>query len=144
MEHPLRRGLLLFYIREKLPRESPRKACYQQHPPPNSACSSAVSEVAEGRFPLKKPVTPHPVSSHLVTSAQAEPTVPWTLFPSLVPGGAVVKHPPAIARDAGLIPESERSPGGGKSKPLQYSCLENSRGTWRAIQFMGSQRVRHD
>ena len=38
------------------------------------------------------------------------------------------------ARDAGSIPESERSPGEGKGKPLQYSCLENSmdRGAWRA------------
>ena len=28
-------------------------------------------------------------------------------------------------RDAVLIPGSERSPGGGHSNPLQYSCLEN-------------------
>ena len=28
-------------------------------------------------------------------------------------------------RDSGLIPESGRSPGGGRSSPLQYSCLEN-------------------
>ena len=27
--------------------------------------------------------------------------------------------------DAGLIPESERAPGGGHGNPLQYSCLEN-------------------
>ena len=81
---------------------------------------------------------------HLVASAQAEPAVPRTLFPSWVPGGAMVRHPPANARDAGSIPESERSSGGGKSKPFQYCCLENSRRAWRAIQFMGSQRVRHD
>ena len=33
-----------------------------------------------------------------------------------------------------LMPESERSPGGGHGSPLQYSCLENSmaRGAWRA------------
>ena len=33
--------------------------------------------------------------------------------------------------DAGLIPGSERSPGGGHNNPLQYSCLENpmDRGT---------------
>ena len=32
------------------------------------------------------------------------------------------------------IPRSGRSPGEGKSNPLQYSCLENSmdRGAWRA------------
>ena len=45
------------------------------------------------------------------------------------PGGAVVKNPPANAgeaRDAGLIPESERSSGDGNGNLLQYSCLENS------------------
>ena len=37
-------------------------------------------------------------------------------------------------RDTGLIPGSERSPGGGHGNPLQYSCLENcmDRGAWRA------------
>ena len=36
--------------------------------------------------------------------------------------------------------------GKGNDNPLQYSCMENSmdRGTWWAIQPMGSQRVRHD
>ena len=40
----------------------------------------------------------------------------------------VVKNLPANAgdiRDAGLIPGSGRSPGGGHGNPLQYSCLEN-------------------
>ena len=40
----------------------------------------------------------------------------------------VVKNPLANAgdlRDAGLIPGSGRSPGGGYGSPLQYSCLEN-------------------
>ena len=43
--------------------------------------------------------------------------------------GAVV--PPANAGDAGMIPGSGRSPGGGKGNPLQYSHLENpmDRGT---------------
>ena len=39
-----------------------------------------------------------------------------------------VKNPPASVediRDAGLIPGSERSPGGGNGNPLQDSCLEN-------------------
>ena len=49
------------------------------------------------------------------------------------PGGNSGKDPPANAgniRDAGL----ERSPGGGHSNPLQYSCLENPMvsGAWRA------------
>ena len=36
------------------------------------------------------------------------------------------------ARDIGSIPELGRSPGGGHSNPLKYSCLENSmdRGAW--------------
>ena len=38
------------------------------------------------------------------------------------------------ARDAGSIPGSGRSPGGGHGNPPQYSCLENpiARGAWRA------------
>ena len=40
----------------------------------------------------------------------------------------LVKNLPANAgdrRDAGLIPRSGRSPGGGHGNPLQYSCQEN-------------------
>ena len=40
----------------------------------------------------------------------------------------VVKNPSANAkdvRDAGSIPGSGRSPGGGNDNPLQYYCLEN-------------------
>ena len=40
----------------------------------------------------------------------------------------MVKNPPANAgdiRDAGLIPGSGRSAGGGHGHPLQYSCLGN-------------------
>ena len=38
-------------------------------------------------------------------------------------------------RDAGLVPGSGRSPGGGNGNPLQYSCRENlmDRGAWQAI-----------
>ena len=47
----------------------------------------------------------------------------------------VVKNLPANAgdvRDAGLMPGSERSPGGGHGSPLQYPCLETptDRGAW--------------
>ena len=45
-----------------------------------------------------------------------------------LPGGTVVKNPPANARDVrdlGSTPESGRSPGGGNGNPLQYSCLGN-------------------
>ena len=36
--------------------------------------------------------------------------------------------------DAGLIPRSGRSPGGGHDNPVQYSCLENpmDREAWQA------------
>ena len=49
----------------------------------------------------------------------------------------VVKNPPVDAgdiRDAGSIPWSGRSPGGGNGNPLQYCCLENpmDRGAWQA------------
>ena len=51
------------------------------------------------------------------------------------PSQVVVKNLPANARDTrdvGWIPGSGRSPGGGNSNPLQYSCLENpmDRGAW--------------
>ena len=49
----------------------------------------------------------------------------------------VVKNKPTDAgdeRDAGSIPGSGRSPGGGHGNPPQYSCLENplDRGAWWA------------
>ena len=52
---------------------------------------------------------------------------------------------PANAEDAGSIPRSRRSPGGGNSNPLQYSCVKNPMGkrVWWP-QSVGLQRVRHD
>ena len=52
----------------------------------------------------------------------------------------LVKNSPAKAgdgRDAGLIPGSGRSPGGGHDNPLQYSRLENpmDRGAWQAAVY---------
>ena len=52
----------------------------------------------------------------------------------------MVKNPPANSgdtRDVGLIPGLGRSPGGGHSNPLQYSCLENPTdgGAWRATVY---------
>ena len=49
------------------------------------------------------------------------------------------------AGDTGSILRSGRSPGEGNGNPHQYSCLGNpmDRGA-RRLQFMGSQRVRHD
>ena len=38
-------------------------------------------------------------------------------------------------RDAGLIPGSGRSLGGGHGNPFQYACLDNpmDRGAWKAM-----------
>ena len=57
----------------------------------------------------------------------------------------MVKNSPANAgdiRDVGLIPGQGRSPGGGHSNPLQYSCLENpmDSGDW-GLWSMGSQEL---
>ena len=45
-----------------------------------------------------------------------------------------IKNLPANTGDAGLIPGSGRSPGGGNGNLFQYSCLKNpmDRGAWRA------------
>ena len=49
------------------------------------------------------------------------------------PGGISGKKP-TYAGDKGLIPGSERFPGGDHGNPLQYSSLENpmDRGAWQA------------
>ena len=47
----------------------------------------------------------------------------------------VVKNPSSDAgdsREVSSVPGWGRSPGGGNGNPLQYSCLENSRGDWWA------------
>ena len=51
------------------------------------------------------------------------------------PSGSVGKESACNAGDAGLIPGSGRSLGGGHGNSLQYSCLEDpmDRGAWRAI-----------
>ena len=51
-----------------------------------------------------------------------------------LPGGSVVKNPPANAGDPGSIPALGRSPGEGNANTLQYSWLGNpmDRGTWWA------------
>ena len=61
-----------------------------------------------------------------------------TMLSQGFPGGAVAKNPPPNAgeeRDTGSIPGSGRSPGGGNSHPVQYSCLENpmDRGAWATV-----------
>ena len=57
----------------------------------------------------------------------------------------MVKNLPANAGDtgdAGLIPGSGRSPGGGNGNPLQYSWLEKpmDRGAWRATVHVVAKR----
>ena len=50
----------------------------------------------------------------------------------------MLKNPPANAgdvRDAGLIPGSERSPGGEHGNPLHYSCLENPHGQRKLVGY---------
>ena len=53
----------------------------------------------------------------------------------------VIKNPLANAGDAGSIPGLGRSPGGGPSHPLQFSCLEIP---WTeelgGLQSLGSQK----
>ena len=61
----------------------------------------------------------------------------FTIYHSLTmgfPGSSTGKESACNMGDPGLIPGSERSPGGGHGNPLQYSCLENpmNGGTWQA------------
>ena len=59
------------------------------------------------------------------------------------PGGSAGKEPVCNAGDLGSVPQSGRSPGGGRGNPLQYSCLGESPRTEKpgGLQSMGSQRV---
>ena len=70
--------------------------------------------------------------------------------PKASQGALVVKNLPAIAgdvRDAGSIPRSGRSPGGGHGNPLLSSSLGNSmdRGAWEATVhgIAQSDRIEH-
>ena len=55
-------------------------------------------------------------------------------FADCLPGGSEGKAPASNAREPGLIPGSESSPGEGNGNLLQYSCLENPMdgGAWWA------------
>ena len=59
-----------------------------------------------------------------------------------------LKNLPANAgdiRDVGLIPGSERSPGGWHGNPFQNSCLENPMEEEPdGLQSIGSHRIGHD
>ena len=60
--------------------------------------------------------------------------------------GSLGKEHACNEGDTGSIPALERSPEGGHSNPLQYSCLKNStyRGAWWAIVQRVAKRVRQD
>ena len=64
-------------------------------------------------------------------------------------GPLVVKNPPSNTgdlRDADLIPESGRPPGGRHGNPLQYSCLGNpmDRGAlWATVQGATAEATEH-
>ena len=49
----------------------------------------------------------------------------------MFPMAQMVKNPPTMWEDLGLIPDLGRSSGGGHGNPLQYSCLENPHGQRR-------------
>ena len=70
--------------------------------------------------------------THTHTYIQLHTHIPWWLSSKESTSNA------RVAGGAGSIPESERSPGGGHSNPLQYSCLENpmDRGAWWATVHM--------
>jgi len=56
-------------------------------------------------------------------------------FYTYIPGGSDGKESVCNTRDFSLTPGLGRSPGEGKSHPLQYTLLENSmdRGAWWAL-----------
>ena len=74
------------------------------------------------------------------TEGQLYPYICTCKWCSCLPGGSVVKNPPAKAGGKGSIPGLGRSPGEGNGNPLQYSCLGNpmNRVVWWAspsVQF---------
>ena len=98
-------------------------------------------------FPSFSEASPHRTRSHLTSQL----CLKW----SRVSRGAsqevlVIKKKKKICqcrdwRDVGSVPGSGRSPGGGHTNALQFSCLENpiEEGSGR-LEFIGLQRVGHD
>ena len=63
------------------------------------------------------------------------------------PDGSAVKNPLTNAGDAGLIPGSGRSPGGGNDNPLQYSHLGNPldrRAWWATVHGVAKSQTRQN
>ena len=55
------------------------------------------------------------------------------------PCGSAGKESACNAGDGGLIPELGRSPGEGKSSPLQYSGLKNSKGVAKSWTWLSKE-----
>ena len=113
------------------------------------AWHAAIHGVAKSRTRLSDRTELNWAKSQVGTLAFKLATNSFLHCPWCVPGGAMLKNPPANvgdARDKDSIPGSGWSPGAGKGDPLQYSCLEDSmdRRAWWATQSIGMQKVRHD
>ena len=90
---------------------NPLQCSCLENPRDGGACWAAVYGVAQSRTRLKR------------LSSSSSNDIGWGF-----PAGTGVKNPSASAGDtgdAGSIPGSGRSPGGGNGNPLQYSCLGN-------------------
>ena len=60
------------------------------------------------------------------------------------PGGSDGEESTCKVGDLGLIPGLGRSPGGGHSNPLQYSCLENPHGQRNLVGYNPRDRKESD
>ena len=97
---------------------NPLQCSCLENPRDRGAWWAAIYGVAQSRTRLKR------------LSSSSSNDIGWGF-----PAGTGVKNPSASAGDtgdAGSIPGSGRSPGGGNGNPLQYSCLENpvDKGAW--------------
>ena len=88
-----------------------------------------------------RPCIPHKAQLKLLNKEEFIGHLSYHGFPP----SSIGKESACSAGDPGSIPGLGRSPGEGNRHPLQYSCLENPRREEPGrLQYMGSQRVRHD
>ena len=104
---------------------------------PDHTSNSICPQIHLSSLPkhVLSPVSPWPWKSSLHVGDPGHQLTRILFISHPPPHGAVVRNPPANARnarDTGSISESGRSPGVGNGPLLQYSCLENSmdRGAW--------------
>ena len=86
-------------------------------------------------------------SSSLKKCSHRDSTLAVAIDDKVLPRWLSIKNLPTNAEDSGLIPGSERSPGGGNGYALQYSCLKNlkDRGAGLAVYSpWGRKRAKHD